>query len=67
MSLEKQRLLLESRTVANNYPANELKAVQELYSSLRSNYLASSLDAERELTEMILNIYKEIGEALDFI
>ncbi|NLJ87819.1 MAG: YlbF family regulator [Epulopiscium sp.] len=63
----KQRLLLESRTVANNYPANELKAVQELYSSLRSNYLASSfLDAERELTEMILNIYKEIGEALDF-
>jgi cell fate (sporulation/competence/biofilm development) regulator YlbF (YheA/YmcA/DUF963 family) len=66
-AFRKQRLLLESQAKGNNYPHHELKAVQESYSSLIIFPLAADfLEAEKALSQMLLKIYKNIAEALDF-
>lgn len=64
----KQRLVIESKKSKGiKYSKNELKSLQEMYSSLMTNPDVSSfIHAERELSEMILNIYEKLGKALNF-
>ena len=63
-----KRFLLESQSQNGINPSKEdIKALQEMYSSLMMNPEVSAfLQSEISLSKMVLEIYKEIGEALKF-
>ncbi|NLM12637.1 MAG: YlbF family regulator [Epulopiscium sp.] len=63
-----QRFKFESQNLNHSTPSQEhFKALQDMYSSLMMDSdISSFIQAEIDLSKMVLEIYKTISEAIDF-
>lgn len=63
-----QRFKFESQNLNHSTPSQEnYKMIQDMYSSLMMDSdISSFIQAEINLSEMILEIYKSISESIDF-